>query len=114
MAEFIVISADDRLHYLVDGIKKCHSLNPDVASFYTRKIIKTEKGYKYDYTKSRSDDSNECADSFGNSLLNQLAQIRLANNISEDVLVNIFFLENPLKEESVEESLEWLKEFMAK
>lgn len=111
MAEFIVISADDRLHYLVDGIKKCHSLNPDVASFFTGKIIKTEKGYKYDYTISKLDSSKECADSFGNILLNQLAQIRLENCISEDVLVNIFFLENPLKKEDLDASAEWLSEF---
>ena len=97
MAVFIVISADDRLHYLVDGIKKCHSLNPDDASFYTGKIIKTEKGYIYDYTISGLGDSKKSADSFRNMLLNQLAQIRSEYSISVNDLVNIFFLENPLK-----------------
>ena len=105
MAAFIVISADNRLHYLVDGIEKCRPLNPDVtAEISTGKISKTENGYVYNYTIHGEGSSDDKAKPFSELLSNQLAAFRLAFAIPHDELVNIFFLENPLTEEELEES----------
>ena len=112
MAAFIVISADNRLHYLVDGIEKCRPLNPDVtAEISTGKISKTENGYVYNYTIHGEGNSDDKAKPFSELLSNQLAAFRLAFAIPHDELVNIFFLENPLTEEELEESESWLEDF---
>ena len=112
MAAFIVISADNRLHYLVDGIEKCRPLNPDVsAEISTGKISKTENGYVYNYTIHSEGSSDDNAKPFSELLSNQLAAFRLAYAIPHDELVNIFFLENPLTEEELEESESWLEDF---
>lgn len=112
MAAFIVISADNRLHYIVDGIEKCHPLNPSVsAEISTGKIKKSESGYTYEYTIHGEDNKVEEVKSFSNLLSNQLAAFRLAYAISENQLVNIFFLENPLTEADLDESESWINEF---
>ena len=112
MAAFIVISAYNRLHYLVDGIEKCRPLNPDVtAEISTGKISKTENGYVYNYTIHGEGSSDDKAKPFSELLSNQLAAFRLAFAIPHDELVNIFFLENPLTEEELEESESWLEDF---
>lgn len=113
MAAFIVISADNRLHYLVDGIEKCRPLNPNVsAEISTGKISKTESGgYVYNYTIYGEGCYANSARSFSDLLKNQLAAFRLACAIPQNELVNIFFLENPLTEEELEESESWLEDF---
>ena len=112
MAAFIVISADNRLHYLVDGIENCRPLNPDVSmEISTGKISKTESGYIYNYTIHGEGSSDDKAKSFCELLSNQLAAFRLAYAIPHEELVNIFFLENPLTEEELEESESWLEDF---
>ncbi|MCQ2258725.1 MAG: hypothetical protein MJZ41_12160 [Bacteroidaceae bacterium] len=112
MAAFIVISADNRLHYLVDGIENCRPLNPDVsAEISTGKISKTENEYIYNYTIPGEGRFGDKAKSFSELLSNQLAAFRLAYAIPHDELVNIFFLENPLTEEELEKSESWLEDF---
>lgn len=112
MAAFIVISADNRLHYMVDGIEKCRPLNPDApAEISTGKITKSENGYIYEYTIHGEGCSDDKAKSFSELLSNQLAAFRLAYTIPQNELVNIFFLENPLTEEEFEESESWLEDF---
>lgn len=112
MAAFIVISADNRLHYIVDGIEKCRPLNPCVsAEISTGKIKKTESGYTYEYTIHGEGNKAEGVKSFSNLLSNQLAAFRLAYAIPENQLVNIFFLENPLTEADLDESESWINEF---
>lgn len=45
MAAFIVISTDNKLHHLVDGIEKCRPRNPHVETYIsTGKIIRSESG----------------------------------------------------------------------
>lgn len=111
MAAFIVISADNRLHYLVDGIEKCRPLNPDVSlAISTGKIIQSESGYKYEYTVCDNRPEEGDAKSLSNLLANQLAAFRKAYTLSKDQLVNIFYLENPLTQEDLEESGSWIEE----
>lgn len=111
MAAFIVISANNQIHYLVDGIEKCRPLNNDIsAEISTGKITKTENGYVYNYTSPGKGSSDDTAKTFSNRLSNQLAAFR-TYTISQNELVNIFFLENPLTKEDFEKSESWLKEF---
>ena len=112
MAAFIVISADNRLHYLVDGIENCRPLNPDVSTnISTGKITKSDTGYIYEYTIHGEGLRGDGAKSFSNLLANQLAAFRLAYNIQQDEVVNIFLLENPLTENDLAESESWIEEF---
>ncbi|MCM1254688.1 MAG: hypothetical protein NC221_01020 [Duncaniella sp.] len=111
MAAFIVISSDNRLHYLVDGIEKCRPLNPDVITeISTGKITKSDTGYVYEYSIQGEGIRGDGAKSFSDLLSNQLASFRLAYSIPNDELVNIFFLENPLTIKDVEESEAWLQD----
>ena len=112
MAAFIVISADNRLHYLVDGIEKCRPLNPAVCTnISTGKIIKGDSGYTYEYKIQGEDTKNKEKNSLCDLLSNQLAAFRLANTIPEESIVNIFLLENPLCNEDYDEVETWLNEF---
>lgn len=112
MAKFIVISADNRLHYLVDGIEKCLPLNPNVSTgISTGKIIKSDTGYSYKYTIPGRGTTDGAARHFSDLLANQLAAFRLAYCIPNDQLVNIFLLENPLKESDLSASELWIEEF---
>lgn len=113
MAAFIVISAENRLHYIVDGIEKCRPLNPGIsAEISTGKIIKADDGgYLYEYTIHGESTKSEKEKSLSSILSNQLAAFRLAYTIPENQLVNIFFLENPLTEKELDESESWIDEF---
>lgn len=113
MAAFIVISADNRLHYLVDGIEKCRPLNPNVPlDLSTGKIIKKDSAYTYQYTihgEPSQDDVKETP--FCSLLKNQLAAFRKKFTIPKDQLVNIFYLESPLTEDDLTESESWIEAF---
>ena len=113
MAAFIVISADNRLHHLVDGILKCRPLNPSVVTnISTGKIIKSDsESYIYEYSIPGEGSKSGGAKSLNELLSNQLAAFRLAFSIPNEQLVNIFFLENPLTEADYEESQSWIEEF---
>lgn len=112
MAAFIVISADERLHHLVDGIKKCRPLNSAVsAKISTGKITKKDQRYIYEYTIQGEGCTGDGEKTFCDLLSNQLSAFRLAYTIPKDQLVNIFFLENPLTEQDLEKSNCWMKEF---
>lgn len=113
MAAFIVISADNRLHYLVDGIEKCRPLNPSVVTdVSTGKILKSENGcYTYEYKIHGEGSNKNAVRSLSELLSNQLAAFRLAHSIPKDQLVNIFFLENPLTESDYDETKLWIEEF---
>lgn len=112
MASFIVISTNERLHFLVDSIKECCPPNPDVrTNISTGKILKTEQSFVYEYTilgeESKSDQSQELS----YWLTNQIAQFRLVNSIPNDNLINIFLLENPLTDEDFYEAKMWISAF---
>ena len=112
MASFIVISTNDRLHFLVDSIKECCPPNPEVrTNISTGKILKTEQGFVYEYTilgeESKSDQSQELS----YWLTNQIAQFRLVNSIPNDNLINIFLLENPITDEEFCEAKMWISAF---
>ena len=112
MAAFIVISADNRLHYLVDGIIKCCPPNPNVqTNISTGKISRKEDGYTYEYCIPVNSVCDKSAKSLSYLLSNQLAAFRLAYDIPENRLVNIFFLENPLSENDYAQSQSWIDEF---
>lgn len=113
MAAFIVISTDEHLHYLVDGIVKCRPSNNAVETFIsTGKIIQKESGdYLYNYTVSGGDCKQSKAKCFGELLSNQLAQLIKVCGIQNGQCVNIFFLENPLDETKNDSIKEWLKGF---
>lgn len=113
MAAFIVISADNRLHYLVDGIEKCRPLNPSVVTdISTGKILKSDNGsYTYEYKIHGEGSNNNEVRSLSDLLSNQLAAFRLAHSIPKEQLVNIFFLENPLTEGDYDELKLWIEEF---
>lgn len=110
MAEFIVISTNSRLHYLVDDMQKCRPLNPSVScGISTGKISQTESGhYTYGYSihgeKARD---NQKAEDLSSLIANQLAEFRLRYSCSAERMVNIFLLENPLNEHEYEDLLEW-------
>lgn len=112
MAAFIVISANDNLHYLVDGIEKCRPLNPNVITYIsTGKIKSSDSGFFYEFSLNGELTTGEDAKSFNYYLVNQLAQFRLIHTIQDDELVNIFFLDNPLNEHELQISESWFNEF---
>ena len=111
MSAFIVISTNNRLHYLVDGIEKSRPLNPAVPiNISTGKITESDAGYTYKYTVHGEKSEKGSAKSFSNLLSNQLAAFRLAYSIPEPEIVNIFLLENPLTENDLAESEGWIEE----
>lgn len=113
MAAFIVISSNNRLHYLVDGITACRPLNQGIpVGISTGKIKTSDEGCVYEYEiYGEGIKSGDVAMSFSDLLANQLAAFRLAHTIGQGELVNIFFLENPMTEEELAESELWIKEF---
>lgn len=112
MSAFIVISTDNRLHHLLDGIEKCRPVNPGVTTqISTGKITQEETGqYSYEYSIHGEHVKGDEAKSLGFLISNQLAAFRTRYVISEDRLVNIFLLENPLIAEKLDNSQEWIEE----
>lgn len=111
MASFIIISSDNRLHHLVDGIIACRPLNPDVSpNISTGKITKSNDGYTYEYTIYGKSSTSKKEKSFADLLSNQLAQFRTAYSTSSET-INIFFLENPFVEGCYEKVESWLEGF---
>lgn len=113
MAAFIVISTDNKLHDLVDGIEKCRPRNPHVETYIsTGKIISSESGeYTYSYTVAGEVEKNEEKVSLANLLSNQFARFRKVCGIPKTESVNVFLLENPLNEKELEQEERWLSEF---
>ena len=112
MASFIVISTSNHLHYLVDNIKKCCPLNPDIrTNISTGKILKTEQGFQYEYSVCTEESKNGQAKDLSYWITNQIAQFRLVNSIPNDNLVNIFLLENPITDTDFNEAEMWLNAF---
>ncbi len=111
MAAFIVISSNNRLHYIVDGIEKCRPLNPSISvGISTGKIIKTDdRNFTYKYT-AQEDTGNEKS-KFKDLVSNQLAALRVQHNVQKNDVVNIGFLENPMTQEEYNEDEEWINEF---
>ncbi len=101
MAAFVVISTDNRLSGLVDGIEKCLPLNPDVGTHIsTGKIEKKRNDYFYKYQiNNEGNGGNETGDLF-NLVLIQLSAFRHAYEVSGTL--NVFMLENPRTEEELQ------------
>ena len=111
MAAFIVISADNRLHHLVDGITSCRPLNSDVeVKLSTGLIIDDNGSLTYKYTIPGGDASNGDKKDFSTLFANQLAQFRLQCHIANNGIVNIFLLENPLTAHDFEQGQWWQDE----
>lgn len=112
MASFIVISTNDRLHYLVDSIKECCPPNPEVrTNISTGKILKTGEGFVYEYTILGEESKSDQSQVLSYWLTNQIAQFRLVNSIPNDNLINIFLLENPITDEDFCEAKMWISAF---
>ncbi len=108
MAAFVVISTDNRLSGLVDGIEKCLPLNPHVPTHLsTGKIEKKGEDYFYKYhIHSDGEDENESGD-FVDLVLNQLSAFRLMYEVNDTLYV--FMLENPRSEEEMQTLECWLQ-----
>ncbi len=108
MAAFVVISTDNRLSGLVDGIEKCLPLNPDVGTHIsTGKIEKEGDEYFYKYQINNEGNGGNGTEDLSNLVLNQLATFRLAYGVSGTL--NVFMLENPRTEEELQLLETWLK-----
>ncbi len=111
MAAFIVISADNRLHHIVDGIEKCRPLNHDiVVNLSTGKIIDDNGNLTYQYSITSGVSSKGEKKNFSDLLANQLAHFRLHSHIADNEMVNIFILENPLNADDLEKGRWWQEE----
>ena len=97
MSAFIVISIQNHLHQIVDGIEKCRPQNHDVTTFIsTGKLVKKDDKFFYEYTCGEEKEERESNELY-QLLTNQFAHFR---NISEKQdKINIFILDNPLKPE---------------
>ena len=112
MTSFIVISTNERLHFLVDSIKECCPPNPEVrTNISTGKILKTEQGFVYEYTILGEDSKSNQSQELSYWLTNQIAQFRLVNSIPNDNLINIFLLENPITDDDFNEAKMWVGAF---
>ncbi len=113
MAEFIVISASGRLHRIVDGIRECHPRCDAVRTgISTGKIIRSEDGgYLYEYQVYDKPEEADESRPLRERVANHVAAFRLAYAIPQDETVNIFFLENPLNQDELDESDGWIEEF---
>lgn len=113
MAAFIVISTDNKLHGLVDGIEKCRPQNPRVETYVsTGKIIRLESGgYSYRYTVAGETEMGEEKSSLTSLLSNQFASFRRVCGIQKTEPLNVFLLENPLSVRELEQEHFWLSSF---
>lgn len=110
MTSFIVISTDNRLHYLVDGIQQCRPLNNSIPlAISTGKIIHSEGEYVYRYDVAGEDSSNTGTKRLTHLLSNQLSLFRKTYGLG-DSLVNIFLLENPLCVDDLNIGRSWIEE----
>lgn len=111
MAAFIIISADNRLHHLVDDIFSCRPLKSDVSvNLSTGMIIEENGELIYKYSISGNDVSTGEKKDFSTLFANQLAQFRLQCHIVNNDLVNIFLLENPLTDHDYAKCQWWQDE----
>jgi len=112
MSKYIVISTDNRLHYLVDGIVASRPLNSEVTTYVSSgKILHETEGLTYQYTVESSTSVNGEKYAFHELVANHLAQFRLQHTMAQNDLVNIFLLENPLTEVQFAEGELWQREF---
>ncbi len=111
MAAFVVISTDNRLSGLVDGIEKCLPLNPNVGTYIsTGKIEKEGDSYFYKYQINKEGNGGNETGDFSNLVLNQLSAFKRAYGVG-NTLLNVFMLENPRTEEELQLLEIWLNGF---
>jgi hypothetical protein len=111
ISSFIVISADNRLHYIVDGIEKCRPQNAStITNISTGKIVKTDLGYTYEYQIFGKHPNEKELKPFSYLIANQLAAFRNACGIPKKDTVNIFFLENLLTQNDLYNNSTWIEE----
>lgn len=118
MSAFIVISLNDKLNWIVDGIKECLPHNPKAITYLSTGKIKKEQvdKYLYEYSvyskhvgENYSDNtlaSNIESDIPRNLFSNQIAQFLNACE-NEGGQINIFLLDNPITDDDFEHS-SWL------
>jgi hypothetical protein len=95
----------------VDGIEKCRPQNASTTTnISTGKIVKGDSGYQYHYQifDQRSDENDSNPLSY--IIANQLAAFRNAYGIPQKDLVNIFFLENLLTQDDLNNDNGWIDE----
>lgn len=118
MSAFIVISVNDSLNWIVDGIKDCRPHNPEVITYLSTGKIKKEgeDKYIYEYTVFSKHASDGNADNTlaktiesdipRNLFANQIAQfLNVCENEGEQI--NIFLLDNPITDSDFDQS-SWL------
>lgn len=109
MAAFIVISTDERLHYLLDGIEKYRPINPCVNTYISiGKINQKEKdSFTYEYNIHGEGIKEEDAKSLGYIVANQLAAFRNKYTIDKERVLNVFVLDNSLCDEEYKTTQSW-------
>lgn len=113
MTSFIIISAEERTHSLVDSIVACCPPNADILAS-PGKIIKDADADTFTYNYKIVGAAGGGVDNQGTFLQNLLAQqfasITGAAPLPTGTLLNVFFLQNPLTEEEADYERCWIKE----
>lgn len=113
MASFIIISAEERTHSLVDSIVACCPPNEHILAS-PGKIIKNPDDdsftYKYTIVGATDDDQERETTTLQNLLAQQFAFITGADPLPDGTLLNVFFLQNPLTEEEAGLERGWIEE----
>ncbi len=100
MAAFIVISASEKLNWIVDDIERCCPLNPSVESHIgTGKLEKKENGLYYVHNDHIEHETPDEEQDLQNLITNQLAHFRHDAGVKDNLL--IFVLDNPINKESL-------------
>ena len=96
---FIVISASEKLNWIVDDIGRCRPQNPSVVSHIgTGKIEKKENGIYYVHNDHTEQVQKEEGHDLQDLIANQFAHFRHDAELKDNLLV--FILDNPIDEES--------------
>ncbi len=104
MSAFLVISATEKLNWIVDGIIECRPQNPDVVTYIgTGKLENRKDGiyYVHNYTTKNhlnTDISEEEVANLQEVIANQFAHFRKHSGVKDNL--QIFILDNPIDQES--------------
>lgn len=103
MSKFIVISSQERLNGIVDGIEGFCPLNATMPLWLATGRVRAEgKGiYKYEYTVKDGSKQAIESDTLDNLLANQLAQFRLIYGVGQKDMINVFLLEEHTTQDDI-------------
>lgn len=105
MSAFLVISATEKLNWIVDGIIECRPQNPNVVTYIGTGKLETRKDgiyYVHIYTAKNNLNSTENREEEAADLqeviANQFAHFRKYSGVQDNL--QIFILDNPIDQES--------------